>query len=159
MSNYPPPPPADQPHYNAQYPTTAGAQQLLDSVQQDHFQSQLQQLNQQPIYPKLETSALDPSQYNQLDQRLAEQHHNQHQQQQQQLGLPSPLPPQPQQQTLAQGSPETAPKGNRLRKACDSCSIRKVKDRHAVPVLLWTYLARSKDQADDVVLPTGTQKP
>ncbi|KAK4986535.1 hypothetical protein LTR66_007841 [Elasticomyces elasticus] len=131
MSNYPPPPPADQPHYNAQYPTTAGAQQLLDSVQQDQFQSQLQQLNHQPIYPKLETSALDPSQYNQLDQRLAEQHQNQHhqqqQQQQQQLGLPSPLPPQSQQQTLAQGSPETAPKGNRLRKACDSCSIRKVK--------------------------------
>ncbi|KAI7002974.1 hypothetical protein KC366_g19177, partial [Hortaea werneckii] len=52
MSNYPPPPQPDQHHYNALYPASAGAQQLLDPVQQE----QLQYANlSTPPYPKVES--------------------------------------------------------------------------------------------------------
>lgn len=57
MSNYPPPPPPEHSHYNALYPTSGGAQQLLDPVQQE--QLQFDSLNT-PAYPKIESGS--PSQ-------------------------------------------------------------------------------------------------
>ena len=125
MSNYPPPPNPDQQHYNPIYPTSAGAQQLLDSVQQD--QLNFAHLSQPSPYPKLETESLDPSAANQIEQRieqLRQQPIPQHPPHQEPLQQQQPLPP-PQHNLHPQG--ETPSKVNRLRKACDSCSIRKVK--------------------------------
>ncbi|KAF2173866.1 hypothetical protein M409DRAFT_16136 [Zasmidium cellare ATCC 36951] len=143
MSNYPPPPQSDQQqHYNALYPTSAGAQQLLDPVQSE--QLQFSSLNQ-PIYPKVEGAAQGhQSPGSQHIQSLAQelQHHAALEEQQRhhihhaaaQLQQPTPVTSHP---TSAGGhsnaptqtsTPEQQPqKTNRLRKACDSCSIRKVK--------------------------------
>ncbi|KXT02383.1 hypothetical protein AC578_237 [Pseudocercospora eumusae] len=140
-NNYPPPPPEHQ-HYNALYATQPGAQQLLDPAQQD--QLQFSNLNQ-PIYPKVET--LPPSNHHspapQHVQTLAQGLHDhspldEHQHRQMHhtvhaLQQPTPVTSHP---TSAAGhsnpatqtsTPEQPQKTNRLRKACDSCSIRKVK--------------------------------
>lgn len=139
MSHYPPPPPPDQQHYSPLYPTSAGTPQLLDHSQPN--QLQFSNLNQ-PAYPKLEPStpagqdsphihnlaqelqkhaAQEEQQRQQIQHAQRLQHQAQHQQQ--------PFPPQPQpnpvQTDLSQDSQPQ--KTNRLRKACDSCSIRKVK--------------------------------
>lgn len=128
MSSYPPPPQPDQQHYNPIYPTSAGAQQLLDPVQQDNLNfSQLGQALSQPSpYPKVETEPLDPATSSQLEQRI------------EQLRQQQPFPSHPPQQEVlqeqqqhpdlnGQSQGDAASKVNRLRKACDSCSIRKVK--------------------------------
>lgn len=138
MSNYPPPPQADQQHYNALYPTSAGAQQqLLDPAQQE--QLQFSNLNQ-PIYPKVESNGQvhphSPSGHHihelQHHHVLEEQrHHLQHAQQQ--IQQPTPVASHPASNAAQSlpptqtSTPEQPQKTNRLRKACDSCSIRKVK--------------------------------
>lgn len=142
MAHYPPPPGPDQQHYNALYPTSAGAQQLLEP------QDQLQYGNlNQPIYPKAETATPDQAPSQQHIHHLAQelQHHAAlEEQQRQQIHHPSqPIPQQvphvqptttsPSSQTpTQQGTPDQNQKNNRLRKACDSCSIRKVKVRSLI---------------------------
>lgn len=139
MSNYPPPPQADQQHYNALYPTSAGAQQqLLDPSQQE--QLQFSNLNQ-PLYPKVESNGPghphSPSGQHLHDLQhhhvLEEQqrHHIHHAQQQ--IQQPTPVASHPASNAAHSlpatqtSTPEQPQKTNRLRKACDSCSIRKVK--------------------------------
>lgn len=137
-SNYPEPPGPTQ-HYNALYPTSAGASQLIDPMQQD--QLQFSSLNQ-PVYPKIESRAPEqPSANNQIQHLAQELHHHaaleehqrqnihhatQHMQQQASQAQPPSGVSTSQAQSL-QGSSEQSNKANRLRKACDSCSIRKVK--------------------------------
>ncbi|KAI6795328.1 hypothetical protein KC361_g5045 [Hortaea werneckii] len=138
MSNYPPPPQPDQHHYNALYPASAGAQQLLDPVQQE----QLQYANlSTPPYPKVESGTpeqnaaqlrnftADLEQHAHLEEQQRQQiqqaaQHLHHQQSTPHVHASAGLAP----AHAAQhhGAPEHA-KSNRLRKACDSCSIRKVK--------------------------------
>ena len=137
-NSYPPPPPPDQNHYNALYPTSAGAQQSYDSAQQD--QLQYASLNT-PAFPKVETSspaqsgstqlqslANELSQHAALEDQQRQQIQHAAQQAQHQPGVHAPVainnnfPPGSQEQS-------SDPKSNRLRKACDSCSVRKVKVR------------------------------
>ncbi|KAK5124518.1 hypothetical protein LTR85_001735 [Meristemomyces frigidus] len=138
MSNYPPPPQPDQHHYNALYPASAGAQQLLDPMQQE--QLQYAQLNT-PAYPKIESGTPDQgtAQLRNLNSELGqhaaleEQQRHQIQQAAQQIHQhaashvhpASALTAAQAQQQQHSASEQT--KSNRLRKACDSCSIRKVK--------------------------------
>ncbi|KAK5168870.1 uncharacterized protein LTR77_006179 [Saxophila tyrrhenica] len=146
MAQYPPPHQAEQQQYNPLYPASTGAQQLVDPQQQLQFTS----LNQ-PVYPKTDGSgppeqtasthqmhnlaqelqqhaALSEQQRHHLQQTA---HHNQHHSSH---GTPPPgrvaLSPLGQQQ---HSTPESGQKANRLRKACDSCSIRKVKCDEAGP--------------------------
>lgn len=136
MATYPDP---DQAHYNALYPTNAGAQQLLDPAQQEQMQYSSMS---QPLYPKVETSstatpdeqsASSSQQIHRLSQDLQQhaaieeqkRYHAQHQTAHQHM-QPHQLPVVPQAQ-LQQAASDQTPKPNRLRKACDSCSIRKVK--------------------------------
>ena len=133
MAQYPPPPQADHTHYNALYPASAGAQQLLDP----HDQLQYGDLNQ-PIYPKVESVASEHASSSQQMHHLAHDlqhsaiegqplhHSSQHIHHQHSHAQPSGSS-QPSQATTAQGTPNDSQKANRLRKACDSCSIRKVK--------------------------------
>ncbi|KAI6790360.1 hypothetical protein KC361_g7964 [Hortaea werneckii] len=139
MSNYPPPPQPHQHHYNTSlYPASAGAQQLLDPLQQE----QLQYANlSTPPYPKvksgtpeqnaaqlrnltadLEKHAHLEKQQRQQIQQAAQQLHRQHSTPH--VHVPTRLAP----AHAAQhhGASEQA-KSNRPRKACDSCSIKKVK--------------------------------
>ncbi|SMY25633.1 unnamed protein product [Zymoseptoria tritici ST99CH_1A5] len=146
MSHYPPPPQADQHHYNGLYPTSAGAQQpsLLEPAHQD--QLQFSALNQ-PLYPKAEASnQLHSPSTQHMQQSLSHelQHHSsldeqqhqqhlQHGQHAQHLQQPTPVTSHPtsnanhSQPPTQNSTPEQTQKTNRLRKACDSCSIRKVK--------------------------------
>ncbi|EME42376.1 hypothetical protein DOTSEDRAFT_73264 [Dothistroma septosporum NZE10] len=141
MSTYPPPPDGQQQQYNNLYPAQPGAQQqLLDPAQQE--QLQFSNLNQ-PIYPKVEAQHPGHSPSSQHIQSLAQelQHHAAIDEQQHrhmhhvthQIQQPTPVTSHP---TSAGGlsnpptqtsTPEQPQKTNRLRKACDSCSIRKVK--------------------------------
>ncbi|KAF2835694.1 hypothetical protein M501DRAFT_997850 [Patellaria atrata CBS 101060] len=107
MSQYPPPPPPDQPHYNPNIYQAPPPPPLLDTGQQEQLQNYTPHLpSQQPIYPKQDPALVDPTQNN----------HANH-------GEPRVAPP-----MVQDGAPPVQPhKGNRLRKACDSCSIRKVK--------------------------------
>lgn len=140
MSHYPPPPPPDQQHYSPLYPASTGTPQLLDHAQQN--QLQFSNLNQ-PAYPKIEPTtpaSHDSPQIHNLAQELqkhAAQEEHQRQQihqaaqrlQHQAQHQPQAFQPQPnavQPDVVSQDSPQPQ-KTNRLRKACDSCSIRKVK--------------------------------
>jgi len=138
MSHYPPPPQPDTQHYSPLYPTSAGAQQLLDPSQQN--QLQFSSLNQSTFPHKIEsgTPTQDPSQIQNLAQEL--QHHAvQEEQQRQQIqhaaqslhhqAQQSQQPNFQPQVDQSDASGEQPQKTNRLRKACDSCSIRKVKVR------------------------------
>ena len=130
MAQYPPPPAPDQQHYNALYPTSAGAQQLLDPAEELQYSN----LNQH-IYPKVESTTSDQASSAQQIQNLThrlQQHAGLEEQQRQQVNQAAPHIQQhsghgPSQPTTHQGTPEQNSKANRLRKACDSCSIRKVK--------------------------------
>lgn len=123
MSSYPPPPQPDQQHYNPIYTNDPEAQQPLDQVQQDQYN--FASLTQSSPYPKADNDLLDPHTSSQLEQRIEQLRHQE------------PLPPhspqhvdlQPQQQSPQQPQQQNGHhhKQNRLRKACDSCSIRKVK--------------------------------
>jgi hypothetical protein len=139
MSHYPPPPPPDQQHYSPLYPTSAGTPQLLDHSQQN--QLQFSNLNQ-PAYPKIEPNTpvgQDSPQIHNLAQELqkhaAQEEHQRQQIHQANHRLQHPSQHQPQQfqpqQAIVQADVSTdsqqPQKTNRLRKACDSCSIRKVK--------------------------------
>jgi len=136
MAQYPPPPgPEQQHHYNALYPAPAGSQQLPE-----HDQLQYSSLNQ-PVYSKIESVSSEQRSPNHQINHLAHDLQNQaglqdHQQQQHVpiAGLPmqQPLPhgeaSTPSQTSMMQRTTsEQNQKSNRLRKACDSCSIRKVK--------------------------------
>ena len=134
MAQYPPPPQTDHQHYNALYPAAAGAQQLIDP----HDQLQYSDLNQ-PIYPKVESATSEHASSNHQMHRLAHElqqhaalegqqlhHSNQHISHQHAHGQSSGSA-QPTQSPSGQGTPDQNQKANRLRKACDSCSIRKVK--------------------------------
>ena len=126
-SSYPPPPgPDQQSHpYNPIYAAAVAAQQQLNSApQHDHLNYQQHNASPYPkIEPALDASLVDPAtngrvepptHANQVDQR------------------PPPITPAPTSVPLHQPSTTSPvdpsqPKTNRLRKACDSCSIRKVK--------------------------------
>lgn len=130
MSQYPPPPTADSQHYAPIYPAAASAQ-LLEAAQGQPQQEQNQfGFNQpatsQPLYAKIEPSFTDPTQspnppsghdgaYPGNGAHMGpDQHHP----------MQMPAPP----HTVINVGPDgQTPKANRLRKACDSCSIRKVK--------------------------------
>jgi hypothetical protein len=107
MSQYPPPPTPDHQHYTPIYPAavaaaTAANAQLLSPAQAEQLQY---------------SPPVDPSAYSKIEPTLgAPGDHLNHAHQ-------------PEQQSVQQGPPaaEGQPKANRLRKACDSCSIRKVK--------------------------------
>jgi hypothetical protein len=139
MSHYPPPPPPDQQHYSPLYPTSAGTPQLLDHSQQN--QLQFSNLNQ-PAYPKIESHTpvgQDSPQIHNLAQELqkhaAQEEHQRQQIQQAAQRLQHQSQHQPQQfqpqqnavQPDISSDSQQPQKTNRLRKACDSCSIRKVK--------------------------------
>ena len=138
MAQYPPPPQPDQQHYNALYPAPAGTHQLISP------QEQLQYSNlNQPAYPnKIESIATDQAssgaQITALTHELQQhaglgqqQQHHIHppsqQVQQHSIHDPSSGTPHSSQPQTHQGTPDQSSKANRLRKACDSCSIRKVK--------------------------------
>jgi len=129
MAQYPPPPQPGHQHYNAVYPTTP--------VVQDHPHFNVLG---QGVYQKVETTQSEPSPADQQIQHFAQQlhqhsalsaHSNPHipQHQQNQLSFQqTPYQPTSTSQTSSQqGTPDLTQKSNRLRKACDSCSIRKVK--------------------------------
>ncbi|KAF2268460.1 hypothetical protein CC78DRAFT_510231 [Lojkania enalia] len=97
MSSQYPPPPTEETHYAPIYPAAASGQ-LLEAAQQ----GQQQGFSLQSIFPKLENLT------DVLQQQAHQANHA--------LGGDPPPRPQAEQQ-----------KPNRLRKACDSCSIRKVK--------------------------------
>ena len=138
-NGYPPPPQQQDQHYNGLYPAQGGAQQMLDPSQQE--QLQFSSLNQ-PIYPKVETlpGTGHNSPASQHIQSLTHDLHHPDDQPRhyishvsQHLQQPTPVTSHP---TSAAGlsqpptqttTPEQPQKTNRLRKACDSCSIRKVK--------------------------------
>lgn len=139
MAQYPPPPQAEQhQHYNALYPASTGAQHLVDSQEPLQFSH----LNQ-PVYAKVEAASPDQAasnhNVNHLAQGLHQQavyedqqqrHHVQHaaqQHMQQSLQAQPAAVPRPSQAPTQQSGAEQSQKSNRLRKACDSCSIRKVK--------------------------------
>ena len=137
-SHYPPPPGPEEQHYNPVYPgTNTGAQPLLDAVQQE--QLGFSHLAQPSPYPKAEDSTLDANASAQIEQRIEQlQHQNdlvgppaQEDPQQQHQHQHHDLTPQSVQHLQGQNGieqqGETPSKVNRLRKACDSCSIRKVK--------------------------------
>lgn len=139
---YPPPPPSDEAQYANLYNGGASTQQLLDGQQQQQQQQQslppLPYSPQSPasLYPKIETlSQVLQQQAHQATHALgdprslahdhahgqhdiANQGEHQHQHQHQQALLPH---------LQAQQHQQQHPRPNRLRKACDSCSVRKVK--------------------------------
>ena len=128
MSHYPPPYQPDQPHYSAVYPAATGAQQLLES-RETHLN--YGGLNP-PAGPKVAHASTENGRsIHHLAQEL--QSHaaleEQHAHRIQHHGLPfnNGLPPPT---TVSFQIPDTsnsALRHNRLRKACDSCSARKVK--------------------------------
>ena len=130
MAQYPPPPQPDHHHYNALYPASAGAQQLVDPQEPLQYST----LNQ-PAYAKVESTTPDQgASSNHNINHLAQELHQQAQhggQQAMQQTFPqghSQATPQPSQApSTQQSTSEQNQKANRLRKACDSCSIRKVK--------------------------------
>ena len=155
MSHYPPPPPPDQQHYSPLYPTSAGTPQLLDHSQQN--QLQFSNLNQ-PAYPKIEPNtpvAQDSPQIHNLAQELqkhaAQEEHQRQQIHQANQRLQHQAQHQPQQfqpqqapvQTDVSSDSQQPQKTNRLRKACDSCSIRKVK------VSCWSLSIGSSEEIAD----------
>ncbi|KAK5721175.1 hypothetical protein LTR17_014816 [Elasticomyces elasticus] len=139
MANYPPPPP-EQHRYNPIYPTSAGpgAPQMVETVQ--HNPLQYASLNT-PTYPKVESGSPDRHQHSHLQglqhelhqhATLGDQQHQQLQQATQQLQQQGPAHNQPSPHaggphTPQQQSAQDSARSNRLRKACDSCSVRKVK--------------------------------
>jgi len=139
MSNYPPPPQPDQQHYNPAYPTQSPLQTFQDDGipdprdQQDRlaFAEQLAQAS----YPKIEHEGLDPNTSIQIEERLEQLQQqqnleslNQHLDQEQAHHDQDPNQFDPSTSLLHPDEQNHAPsKLYRLRKACDSCSIRKVK--------------------------------
>ncbi|KAF4536235.1 putative zn 2cys6 transcription factor protein [Lasiodiplodia theobromae] len=128
MSQYPPPPTADQQHYAPIYPAAASAQ-LIEAAAQGQPQPpegfNFSPPTSQSLYAKIEPSFTDPNQnqgpphdggYPGNGVHVDQQHH------------PMSMPPPPPPPGVASVGPDGQPqKANRLRKACDSCSIRKVK--------------------------------
>jgi hypothetical protein len=128
-SQYPPPPGAEDPHYTPIYPAPPSqpAHELLGAGPQQQQQQQQQRLQPYPqdLYPKVEG-------LNDVLQLQQQANHALGTDQRPQLGTPTG------QGAVAGVSPLSmhdahhpqdgaSPKTNRLRKACDSCSIRKVK--------------------------------
>jgi hypothetical protein len=103
--SYPDPPTTSDAHYTPIYPATPNPNAQLH----DNQGPPRGPYPQEPPYPKIEN----------LDVLQAHALHANHALNDQRVPVPHPLPP------LAQ--PPPAQKPNRLRKACDSCSIRKVK--------------------------------
>ncbi|KAF2495729.1 hypothetical protein BU16DRAFT_582334 [Lophium mytilinum] len=101
MSSYPPPPQAEDTHYAPIYPAAPSSQLENGHQAQMHYNSQLNQ----NIFPKIESlSDVLQQQANQANHALTDQ------------------------RNIAQNAADAHnSKPNRLRKACDSCSIRKVK--------------------------------
>ncbi|KAF2152498.1 hypothetical protein K461DRAFT_294158 [Myriangium duriaei CBS 260.36] len=133
MSSYPPPPQPDQQHYNPIYAAGTSSQPLLDPVQHEHLHF-ANQLSQSTGYPKVEHEGLDPTTSSQIEQRIEQLQHQQSLQSLDHDHLQPPdlepphdaqLPPLPDHH--GQQPSSTPQKLFRLRKACDSCSIRKVK--------------------------------
>lgn len=108
MSQYPPPPTPDHQHYTPIYPAAAAAAAAAANAQL-LSPAQAEQLQYSP--------PVDPSAYAKIEPGLgAPNSHLSHAHQPEQQAA-QPLPP------VVEGQQKT----NRLRKACDSCSIRKVK--------------------------------
>ncbi|KAK8154703.1 hypothetical protein IWX90DRAFT_418596 [Phyllosticta citrichinensis] len=132
MSQYPPPPSADSQHYAPIYPAAATAQ-LLEAAQEQASQEGFLGFpraapgERHSLHSKIEPSFTDPTQspntpgghdgaYSGNGLHMGpEQHHTMQMQ------------PQPQGMSNVGPDGQPQPKANRLRKACDSCSIRKVK--------------------------------
>lgn len=95
----------DDPQYAPAYPATPNSQ-LLDGAQHQHQQQhqQQQQYSPQNIFPKIENLDLLQQQAQHASHALSDQRSH----------------------APAHAADQTS-KPNRLRKACDSCSIRKVK--------------------------------
>ncbi|KAL2354343.1 hypothetical protein BJ546DRAFT_843711 [Cryomyces antarcticus] len=106
MSHYPPPPQPDQQHYNPLQYAGPPAPQLLAPSQQAQQIPDFHQQLQQAVYPKPEHTPAEPNHADHVEQRVDQ----------------PLLPPAP-----SSAGQDGNQKGNRLRKACDSCSIRKVK--------------------------------
>ena len=136
MSSYPPPPQPAQQHYNPIYDAGSNSQPLLDPEQQE--QLHLATLSHATDYSKDEHTGLDPTTSSQLEQRFEQFQHQQslengqlhHHDLQSPHDTGLPLHEQPQSQPANGTAPN---KLFRLRKACDSCSIRKVKCDEAGP--------------------------
>lgn len=129
MSQYPPPPTADQQHYAPIYPAAASAQ-LIEAAAQGQPQPNegfnFSPPTSQSLYAKIEPSFTDPNQNQPPTHDGAYPGNGVHVDQQQHHPMSMPPPPPP--QGVASVGPDGQPqKANRLRKACDSCSIRKVK--------------------------------
>lgn len=136
MSNYPPPPPPDQSQYTPIYPTSAGAQQ-------PYGQGQAEQLSygglNAPAYPKVDSPSSNPAGPSPLQNlahelgqhaALDEQAHHTMQQPHQPLQHPGVINAPGHSNGVSSASSQQGgadAKSNRLRKACDSCSVRKVK--------------------------------
>lgn len=114
-SQYPPPPTPDDTHYAPIY-TAAPNTQILDNGQQQPIN-----YSSHNLFPKIENiNDVLQQQAHQANHALSDPRNN-----------PSPIPL----------TTDTQPKSNRLRKACDSCSIRKVKVRpYSVPRVPSGYL-------------------
>lgn len=138
-SQHPPPPQPDQHYYNALHLRSAGAQQLLDPVQQERLQ--YANLSDKPPYPKFQSGTpeqnvaqlrnwtedvarhahLEEQQRRQIQQ--ATQHLHNEQSTRHVRTLPTLAPAHAAQRHSAPGLAIS----NRPRKACDSCSCKKVK--------------------------------
>jgi hypothetical protein len=108
--SYPPPPGSEEPHYTPIYPAPPSnntQQNLLDEL------PATQRLYQSDIYSKVENVLRQQAQH--ASHALSSDH-----------GTGAHAQAHGAQQAQA-GSPTDQQKANRLRKACDSCSIRKVK--------------------------------
>lgn len=152
MSSYPPPPQPDQQHYNPTYSAVDKPQQLdhqdvLDTAQQAQLAFDLTNQHVQ-LDPKDEPHSNPLSEDNaesHIEQRIEQLQHHDPDAQLSFVGLDSAGlaaaaaehesdPTQSHIDTApihdsARPQTESQPKINRLRKACDSCSIRKVKVR------------------------------
>lgn len=119
MSNYPPPPPPEPQHFNTRYPTYG---------------------LEQPVFPKIEpgTSPDQNAGPHSIQALSSELHHRALHEEQQRQHLHHAAAQLQQHQATSIGQPNINQraaqraasehaKSNRLRKACDSCSIRKVK--------------------------------
>lgn len=116
MSQYPPPPTPDHQHYTPVYPAAAAAAAAANA--QLLSPAQAEQLQYSP--------PVDPSAYAKIEPGLgAPNSHLNHAHQPEEQSVQPPPP-------AVEGQQKT----NRLRKACDSCSIRKVKVSMAAAHLL-----------------------
>ena len=150
IAQYPPPPQPEQQHYNAMYPTSASAQQLINPQDQLQY-SNLNHLLHPTVASATINQTLSSHQIHPRAQELQQQAATDKQQtqaiyeanKQAQQGVPHGQPSstfyssQPQTQ---QGTPKQHRRATRLSKACDSCNTQRVKVRSCHVTM---YMSRS----------------